>query len=129
MVSGCSDEALIPFDQDEEEAEAEVRGQEEEEEGSEERRARVVSRPVMPSEVEVEIHNAAGHCPYRSWCKFCVMGHGVSAPHRVRREESNSEVPSVSMDYMYMGDGDHGDGGALEDEVSGWGNADIGHDR
>ena len=22
------------------------------------------------------------HRPYRSWCKFCVMGRGVNAPHR-----------------------------------------------
>ena len=120
MVSGCSDEALRPFDpQEEEETEVEKLGQEEE--GHEERKARVASKPVMPGEAEVEAHKAAGHCPYRSWCKFCVMGHGVSAPHRLRKEESGSKVPSVSMDYMYMGNGDQGNEGAMEDEAGGGG--------
>ena len=43
--------------------------------------------------------------PYRSWCKFCVMGRGVNAPHRRTDAQDDLEgVPHVSMDYGFLGE-------------------------
>ena len=42
------------------------------------------------------------HRPYRSWCEYCVMGWGVSAPHR-RSDAQVEGVPHVSMDYGFLG--------------------------
>ena len=37
--------------------------------------------PGQPTVKEHQEHMTT-HRPYRSWCKFCVMGRGVNAPHR-----------------------------------------------
>ena len=43
--------------------------------------------------------------PCRSWCKFCVMGRGVNAPHkRSDTQEDLEGVPHVSMDCGFLGD-------------------------
>ena len=43
------------------------------------------------------------HRPYRSWCKFCVMGRGVNAPHRRSdTQEDLGGVPHVSMDCRFL---------------------------
>ena len=48
---------------------------------------------------QVRPHNR----PYRSWCKFCVMGRGVNAPHRRSDAEDDVEgVPHVSMDFGFL---------------------------
>ena len=39
-------------------------------------RARAV--PVGPTRQERDDHDAAGHVPYRSWCRACVAGRGRS---------------------------------------------------
>jgi len=36
--------------------------------------------PKLPSREEVETHEMT-HLPYRNWCRHCVMGRGVEAPH------------------------------------------------
>ena len=44
------------------------------------------------------------HRPYRSWCKFCVMGRGVNAPHtRSDGQDDLDGVPHVPMDYVFFG--------------------------
>ena len=58
----------------------------------------------QPTERERREHMNA-HRPYRSWCKFCVMGRGVSSPHR--RWDAQDDVegkPRVSMDYGFLGE-------------------------
>ena len=51
--------------------------------------------------------------PYRSWCKFCVMGRGANAPHRRSGAQDDLEgVPHVSMDPGFLGER------ASEDRVS-----------
>ena len=46
------------------------------------------------------------HRPYRSWCKFCVMGRGVNSPHnRSDAKDNLEEVRHVSMDYGFLGEG------------------------
>ena len=45
------------------------------------------------------------HRPYRSWCKFCVMGRGVNAQHRRSDAQEDLErVPHVSMDCGFLGE-------------------------
>ena len=54
----------------------------------------------LPSEEEVEIHNAT-HIPYRSWCPYCVKGKAVAGKH-VKQKGQENEVSTVSMDYFYF---------------------------
>ena len=42
--------------------------------------ARVACVPCMPTQDEVDIHNAT-HVPFRSWCPFCVAGKAKANPH------------------------------------------------
>ena len=45
------------------------------------------------------------HRPNRSWCKFCVNGRGVIAPHRGSDAQDDLEgAPHVSMDYGFLGE-------------------------
>ena len=47
------------------------------------------------------------HRPYRLWCKFCVMGRGVNAPHRRSNAQDDLDgMPHVSMDYGFLGERD-----------------------
>ena len=52
------------------------------------------------------------HRPYRSWCKFCVMGRAVNSPHRRSDAQDDLEVSHVSMDYGFLGERE------AEDQVS-----------
>ena len=46
------------------------------------------------------------HRPHRSWCKFCVMGRGVNAPHRRSDAQDDLDgVPYVSKDHGFLGEG------------------------
>jgi len=58
--------------------------------------------PGAPSAEEVARH-AATHLPYRSWCKHCVNGRGVAHPHITQHNSKDGEVPTVGVDYHYMG--------------------------
>ena len=67
---------------------------------------RHVCDPGQPTAKEHQEHMAT-HRPYRSWCKFCVMGRGVSAPHRRWNAHDDLDgMPHVSMDYGFLGKGD-----------------------
>ena len=45
------------------------------------------------------------HRPYRSWCKFSVLGQGVYASHRRSDAQDDLEgVPHVSMDNGFLGE-------------------------
>ena len=49
----------------------------------------------------------ATHRPYRSWCKFCVMGRGANAPHRRSSAQDDLDgMPHVSMDCGFLGERD-----------------------
>ena len=43
----------------------------------------------------------AGHVPFRSWCKHCVMGRAKDDPHFKGLDEAR-EVPRVGTDYMWL---------------------------
>ena len=56
--------------------------------------------PVAPTQQEIEDHNV-NHLPFRSWCKHCVRGRSKAHAHR-SNESRISDVPIVSIDYMFM---------------------------
>ena len=47
---------------------------------------RIPHDPRRPTKEERRRHNIH-HWPYRSWCKWCVVGRGISSPHRARSSE------------------------------------------
>ena len=65
------------------------------------RRAKVMRAPKAPSQSEIDEHNTT-HCPYRSWCRWCVSGQAVTKGHFRKGESEENSIPTVSMDYMYM---------------------------
>ena len=45
-------------------------------------RPKAATTPPTPTEKEVEQHELAGHCPFRSWCRVCVQGKALDDQHR-----------------------------------------------
>ena len=66
----------------------------------EERKARVKSAPVLPTDKEREEHEAT-HATFRSWCEACVAGRATEDSHR--RPATEPSVPLVAMDYGFLG--------------------------
>jgi hypothetical protein len=73
--------------------------------GEEGRTARGLRAPIRVTKEMREEHNKT-HCPYRSWCRYCVKGRGMNMSHKSKaHDEKDKEieaVPRVSMDYFYM---------------------------
>ena len=65
-------------------------------ESEEGRKAKSNSVQELPSQSEIDEHMLT-HIPFRSWCRFCVMGKSVAGPHR-RVDKSNEATPTVSID-------------------------------
>ena len=59
---------------------------------------KVSADPRLPSAEEVETHRC-DHIPYRSWCKWCVMGRGRGEQHR---QAEAPTIPRVGIDYFYI---------------------------
>ena len=51
--------------------------------------------------VQVEEHRKT-HMPFRSWCKWCVLGRGRGLQHR---RSGTSSVPIMCMDYFFPAKG------------------------
>ena len=67
------------------------------------RNVRDTSQPTAKEHHE----HVTTHRPHRSWCKFCVMGRDVNAPHRRSDAQDDLDgVPHVSMDYGFPGERD-----------------------
>ena len=65
---------------------------------------RNIRDPGQPTVKEHHEHMTT-HRPYRSWCKFCVMGRGVNSPHRRSDAQDDLEgVPHVSRDHGFLGE-------------------------
>ena len=64
------------------------------------RRPKPASRPYTPTREEVYEHEVT-HLPFRSWCRHCVFGKGVSSPHQ-RPDKKEKIGITVSMDYCFM---------------------------
>ena len=61
---------------------------------------RVIPRPDMPSQAELDQHRV-DHLPYRAWCPECVEGFGRERAHHAHGHGDRS-IPLVSCDYMYL---------------------------
>ena len=59
------------------------------------------NKPYQPSALEREEHERT-HLPYRDWCPHCVRGRAKGDQHRQTKDEVESEVPKISLDYMYL---------------------------
>ena len=66
---------------------------------------RMVRAPDDPTASEVEQHRIA-HIPYRSWCRECVLGRGISAAHAKLDAEREHLLPTVAHDYAFVGKDD-----------------------
>ena len=64
------------------------------------RKPKPAARPYTPTRAEVYEHEVT-HLPYRSWCKHCVYGRGVSSPH-VKPDKKEKIGITISMDYCFM---------------------------
>lgn len=64
---------------------------------------KTLRRPEEPTKQEVEEHESS-HIPYRKWCPSCVSGRGRSLQHSKvsDKEEEDTDVPTVAMDYGYL---------------------------
>ncbi len=61
---------------------------------------RIVRDPGMPSQKDIDEHEAGGHCTYRAWCEACVEGRGTGTPHK-RGMGQESKVPILAFDYLF----------------------------
>ena len=86
--------------------------------GSAESREQVAERSkgvgcgIRPPQNEIDEHERT-HIPFRSWCKHCVFGKAKNDPHRTRDSEDH-QVPCISIDYMYMLEGETRESSELE---------------
>ena len=64
---------------------------------------KVLGRPATLKEVEQHMIN---HIPYRSWCRHCISGHGQSDHHRQQLGGAEQEIPTISIDYAFLGESD-----------------------
>ena len=51
--------------------------------------AQLLPAPTFPSVKKIEEHNLA-HLPYRSWCKYCIMGRRPNATHRTHSSKERA---------------------------------------
>ena len=62
--------------------------------------------PTIPTKAEREEHEST-HVQFRSWCKHCVCGRGMSSPHRDVSSSRKSHLhPTIAMDYCFPKDFD-----------------------
>ena len=59
---------------------------------------RVSPDPGQPTPQQLEQHRVT-HTPFRSWCKWCVMGRARGSPHQQSEDRS---MPIVGLDYFYI---------------------------
>ena len=64
------------------------------------RTPKIARHPDEPTAEERRKHNIT-HCPYRSWCRACVLGRGKDRYHR-RIDCRSNTVSRIAMDYMFF---------------------------
>ena len=55
---------------------------------------RIAADPGKPTDRQIEEHRMT-HIPFRSWCRWCVLGRGRGLQHRAR---AGSLIPIIGMD-------------------------------
>ena len=68
-------------------------------------RPRVCVNPGQPSRREIEEHEVT-HMPFRSWCPHCVRGRGQATPHPKGKEKPENQLPTLALDYGFLGEDD-----------------------
>ena len=63
--------------------------------GEEGRPARGATAPIRVSAKEREQHEWT-HCPYRPWCRYCVLGRGKNMQHRAKRGRIDEYSKSIN---------------------------------
>ena len=64
--------------------------------------AKALPSPTQPTLKDIQEH-VLTHLPPRSWCRHCLRGRGTSLPHFRSKTEGEHVVPTVSIDYFFMG--------------------------
>ena len=59
---------------------------------------RMAADPGKPTDRQIEEHRAC-HLPYRSWCRWCVLGRGRGLQHRIR---TGPVIPIIGLDYFFL---------------------------
>ena len=67
--------------------------------GEEAERVKHATDPGAPTAVQVEDHRKT-HIPFRSWCKWCVLGRGGGIQRR--SSAGPSAVPIIGVDYFFL---------------------------
>ena len=67
--------------------------------GEEAERVKHATDPGAPTAAQVEDHRKT-HIPFRSWCKWCVLGRGRGIQHR--SSAGASAVPIIGVDYFFL---------------------------
>ena len=62
---------------------------------------RIVRDPGLPSQQDIDEHEAGGHTTYRAWCEACVEGRATGAQHR-RGKGQESKIPILAFDYLFI---------------------------
>ncbi len=78
---------------------------------------KIAHSPAQPTLEQEEQHRCT-HQPYRSWCKWCVMGRGLGEQHRL---SSASTIPKIGADYFFITAG-----GVKKEEEPGYSDDDDG---
>ena len=95
MVDQGSSRIFAPIEDAPEEGEVGIEHESEEDAVDLKRATNIAS----PSATDMGRHRVT-HYPYRSWFKQCVMGRGTGRGHA--KSASESSVPTVGMDYVYI---------------------------
>ena len=64
------------------------------------RKPKPAARPYTTTRAEIYEHEVT-HLPYRSWCRHCVHGRGVSSPC-VKPDYMEKIGITISIDYCFM---------------------------
>ena len=68
--------------------------------------AYVPKAPYQPTAKEHDDHEATGHVYFRSWCNHCVAARARVHPHYKAPVEEPDAVPTIIIDYLFMGEDD-----------------------
>ena len=79
--------------------------EDEDEEEVEVDKPRVCVNPGKPSREDVEEREVT-HIPFRRWCLQCVRGRGQASPHPKGKESPESKLPTLALDYGFLGEAD-----------------------
>ena len=82
-------------------------------ETDETRKARVARTPKGPTAKDIDEHLPL-HANYRSWCKWCVFGKGVSNHHKAGDATEEKLGVTISMDHCFCNPSGKGSGCAAD---------------